>query len=91
MKKDYKDLKQINKTVARKMYENGECVYVIQCNASRNFGEFKKDGKIVQRGVFWSSFEKEYTPDADFDTLVNEYMFCAPKELGSYLNYYTKK
>ena len=86
--KDYKfdGLKRINKTVARKMYNEGKDVLFIPCNCNPNRDVWGLS--IWENKDNWGQF-----PDFDaFDTLVLTYIsYNCNNELGKYPAFYIKK
>lgn len=81
---------QVNKQKAKRLYNEGEQIYIIPCKASRSYGQHKHNGHTVA-GFFWTEIEKAALGGADFDKIINQCLFYSPQELGKYLNYYILK
>jgi hypothetical protein len=73
--------KRINKTIAKKIYDNGNTIYIAPCNARLN--------GILGYPI---AINKDNSDNEDFNIVVNAFIYynCV-NELGRYPSYYVKK
>lgn len=86
-----KELKRVNKTKARNLFNKGIDIHIIPCNASHTYGSFVCNVTHQQmHGMFWTTISNKQ--DYTFDEIVNqmEYYNCN-NEIGLYLCYYVEE
>lgn len=78
IKIDNKQVKQINKTTAKKLYNEGETIYLNACKMSLN-------------NCWTSPMPLDNKAQEKFSTMVNEYEYynCC-SERGNYANFFTQ-
>lgn len=75
------DFVKINKTKARKLFNEGKEIHLLPCKA-RFGGMWLGEGAVISNKILTSAF----------DTIVNEYIYYnCNNELGKYPAYYIKK